>query len=323
MMTGFINTVLRFGRPGKGLFGKFKAYYGTVEAQGRGTLHCHMLIWLDGHPSLQQLRNKLASSDEYRDRMFRWLESVIKCELPGTSEVVQEEPGRPLPRPRRAEESGNPHPGAVPSPSIKAFDREEDFEAAFDASVTELVREFNWHEHNATCFKYAPKGIIPADRTHQDALCRMRIDGLTCPKTHLDSESGAVLLRRLHPRIASYDDVVVFMMKCNMDIKSIGSGEAAKALLYYITDYITKPSLPAHIGLSALSYAIQKTNDKHPQGLDNAAPGQSRGALTMTVNRMMSRQEISHQQVMSYLVGGGDAYTSHTYRVLHWGSFDR
>ncbi|KIM73163.1 hypothetical protein PILCRDRAFT_81364 [Piloderma croceum F 1598] len=49
-------------------------------------------------------------------------------------------------------------------------------------------------------------------------------------------------------------------MKCNMDIKFIGSGEAVKALIYYITDYITKASLPTHVGLAALSYAIQKTN---------------------------------------------------------------
>ncbi|KAI9065711.1 hypothetical protein FKP32DRAFT_1549886, partial [Trametes sanguinea] len=156
----------------------------------------------------------------------------------------------------------------------------------------------------------------------------MRIDGTTCERTHLDLETGAVVLRRLHPRIASYNDVVIFLMKCNMDIKHIGSGEAAKALLYYVTDYITKPSLPTHVGLGALSYAIQKTNDQFP-GLIAAPPVSDartagmRGALTFTVNRMMSRQEISHQQVMSYLVGGGDAYRSHNFRTLHWGSFDR
>ena len=51
-------------------------------------------------------------------------------------------------------------------------------------------------------------------------------------------------------------------MKSNMDVKFIGSGDAAKAMLYYVTDYITKASLPTHIGLGALTYAIQKTNAK-------------------------------------------------------------
>ncbi|KAI0359121.1 hypothetical protein OH77DRAFT_1367691, partial [Trametes cingulata] len=151
----------------------------------------------------------------------------------------------------------------------------------------------------------------------------MRIDGTTCPDTHIDEETGSIILRRLHPRIASYNDLVIFLMKCNMDIKFIGSGEAAKALLYYITDYITKPSLPVHVGLGALSYAIQKASEKFPSNADYEASLKSRGALTLTVNRMLSRQEISHQQVMSYLVGGGDFYTSHTFRTLYWGAFDR
>lgn len=35
----------------------------------------------------------------------------------------------------------------------------------------------------------------------------------------------------------------------------------------------------------------------------------------------MGRQEISHQQVMSYLVGGGDFYTSHKFRSVHFYQF--
>ncbi|KAI0348901.1 hypothetical protein OH77DRAFT_1465904 [Trametes cingulata] len=152
----------------------------------------------------------------------------------------------------------------------------------------------------------------------------MRIDGSTCERTCLDEESGGIVLRRLHPRIASYNDLVMFLVRSNMDIKFIGSGEAAKALLYYVTDYITKPSLPAHVGLGALSYAIQKTNEKFPEsqsGLCDAT--MARGALTITVNKMMSSQEVLHQQVMSYLVGGGDVYRSHTFRLLYWSAFDR
>ncbi|KAH9858158.1 hypothetical protein C2E23DRAFT_856015 [Lenzites betulinus] len=258
----------------------------------------------------------MVSSDEYRRLMFNWLESVIKS-------VVEEQRGHPLPRPKRSEDSRNPHPGDIAAPSIEGFADEREFEAAFESFVTELVKEFNWHEHNKTCFKYAEKGLVPKDAEQRDALCRMRMDGTTRPETVLDDETGGILLRRLHPRIANYNDLVIFLIKSNMEIKFIGSGEAAKALLYYITDYVTKENLPAHVGLAALSYAIQKTNELFP--LMDQEPGTYRpkSALNITVNRMMSHQEISHQQIMSYLVGGGDVYTSHRFRVLHWGAFDR
>ncbi|KAF8550781.1 hypothetical protein OG21DRAFT_1478399 [Imleria badia] len=81
----------------------------------------------------------------------------------------------------------------------------------------------------------------------------------------------------------------MFLLQCNMDIKYIGSGPAAKALVFYITDYITKSSLSVHAGLDA----------KH--------------LFVKLVNALMARQELSHQQVMSYIVGGGDHYKSHTF----------
>ena len=44
------------------------------------------------------------------------------------------------------------------------------------------------------------------------------------------------------------------------------------------------------------------------------------GAVITAVNSMMGRHEISHPQVMSYLVGGGDHYTTEKFQVLQWGS---
>jgi len=34
----------------QGVFGTVQAYIGTVEAQGRGTLHLHILLWLTNAP---------------------------------------------------------------------------------------------------------------------------------------------------------------------------------------------------------------------------------------------------------------------------------
>ena len=150
----------------------------------------------------------------------------------------------------------------------------------------------------------------------------MRIDGSTRQTSSIDPDTGSVLLRRLHPRIANYNDVIIFLLRANMDIKHIGSGEAAKALIYYVTDYITKSSLPTHVGLSALLHAIHRASDKY-KAKETWERDEYVGALTIMINSILSRQEISHQQVMSYLVGGGDKYTSEKYRIIHFGSFER
>ena len=104
----FIEVILRYGDLEGGLFGHCSAYYAMVEAQGRGTLHCHMLVWLKGNPSPQQLRDQMIESTDFRTTMFKWLESIIFCELPGTTEPIKEENNIALERPVLS--SGSNHP---------------------------------------------------------------------------------------------------------------------------------------------------------------------------------------------------------------------
>lgn len=43
------------------LFGQVSGYYGVVEAQGRGTLHVHMLLWLEDTPNAEDMHKLLQS----------------------------------------------------------------------------------------------------------------------------------------------------------------------------------------------------------------------------------------------------------------------
>lgn len=233
-VTSFIENVLRFGKD-DGLFGKCTGYYGMVETQGRGTLHVHFLIWLDGNLSPQALRDRMASDPEYKARLFAWMEDIIKNHLPNQTEVVQEPEGQPLKKPGHGLRI-NPQLQEVPF-SGDLTDKE--FVAQMDEVVTALVKEVSWHEHNFTCWKYL-KRWEPRD----DAHCRMRIDGSTHPETTIDPETESIVLKRLHPRINSHNDFITYLFRCNSDWKYIGSGELAKALVFYMTDYMTKVDLP-------------------------------------------------------------------------------
>ena len=46
MVKAFIRHVLGIDSNHSGLYGNTSAYYGTVEQQGRLTLHLHMLLWI-------------------------------------------------------------------------------------------------------------------------------------------------------------------------------------------------------------------------------------------------------------------------------------
>ena len=63
MCENFIKHVLGFGKKHAGLYGKTKAFYGTVEQQGRLTLHFHMLVWIKGALSPQDVQDKILDPD--------------------------------------------------------------------------------------------------------------------------------------------------------------------------------------------------------------------------------------------------------------------
>lgn len=316
MVKGFLEKIVRFGDQRPGLFGHCNAYYGTVEAQGRGTLHLHMVLWLRGNPNPQALRERLEADDQFKADMFEWLESNIKCELPHMTQPLNVDPQK-LKKPV-CESVGDPrlHPVPLHKDFSDDLEGEELFEANFNETVTSLATSCNWHVHTATCWKHLKPGQ-PRDSAH----CRMRHTGGVRGATTLDEETKSIMLRRLHPWINNYNDVMLYLLKCNMDIKYIGSGEAAKALTYYITDYITKSSLPTHAVLSAVCAAIQKTKNLADKDEDRAKF--RRSLLTKIVNGIMGKIELSYAQVMSYLVGGGDHYSSHTFRNLNWGMLDK
>ncbi|CAF4030657.1 unnamed protein product, partial [Rotaria magnacalcarata] len=63
-----------------GVLGQTKAYFGTVESQGRGSLHLHLLIWLKHEYTPAQLKENIQNQD-FRDNLLKYLEDVVKEDL--------------------------------------------------------------------------------------------------------------------------------------------------------------------------------------------------------------------------------------------------
>ena len=99
-----------------------------------------------------------------------------------------------------------------------------------------------------------------------------------------------------------------------MAIKYIFSGSDAKALVYYITDYVTKPSLSFHDTFSLVQKAVQSI-EKQKLNTDAVvnAEEKSRRLVLRCYNTLVSQQELSSTQVASYLMGWPNHYTTHDF----------
>ena len=307
-MSVFVETVLGYtdnvSESSSGVLGQVSAYYGCVEAQGRGSLHCHLLIWLTGSLNCDQIRDHVLreGDTEFGDRLLAFLDDTISTSIPND----------PLPTINTA--SSCHHPCSVHGPRLDDNNiQNQRLQRVKDIHF--LATSCQQHKHTSTCFKYW-KGPPEARE------CRFGLDEQNCmARSFVDNAMGDVNLCYLNGMANRYNPTILECIRCNMDIQFVGSGGSAKAVLYYITDYITKTQLKAHIAYSALDVAVSRLGDYDPVVDDLRT--RAKRLLQKCAYSMLSHQELSAQQVSSYLLEQGDHYTSHSFRCLYWTSFER
>ena len=86
----FIKHVLGVGINRRGLYGDTAGYYGTVEQQGRLTLHLHMLLWIRNSLTPQEVRDRIMDpASNFQKAMVEYLENCHKGEfINGTMETM-------------------------------------------------------------------------------------------------------------------------------------------------------------------------------------------------------------------------------------------
>ena len=180
------------------------------------------------------------------------------------------------------------------------------FALNFKKDVAQLVNSNNIHRHTSTCYKYS--------KNHGNPTCRMRMPRRIENVSSINIESGEIKLKRLHETINNFNEYIISACRSNMDIKYIFSGSDAKALVYYITDYVTKSSLSFHDTFSLVLKAVQSI-EKQTLNIDIAvnAEERSRRLVLRCYNTLASQQELSGVQVASYLMGWPDHYTTHEF----------
>jgi hypothetical protein len=184
------------------------------------------------------------------------------------------------------------------------------FISRFRAYVVQLVEWCNTHRHSDTCYKYCNGAC--GDKK----ICRMRMPRKLVPISTIDPDTGHISMRRSDPWINNFNEYLIAACRSNMDIKFIWTGNDAKALVYYITDYVTKMSLSFHDTFSLVQKSITSLQNTSNQLDKENVIEKSRKLVLRCYNTLASQQELSGVQVASYLMNWGDHYTTHKFQGL-------
>ncbi|KAF5370369.1 hypothetical protein D9758_006967 [Tetrapyrgos nigripes] len=92
MVEMFIKAILGVDSDHDGVFGKTSAYYGTVEQQGRLTLHLHLLLWIASAKSPQEIRDAILDpNSDFQKRIVEYLEKAHTAEQYDANELFEAE----------------------------------------------------------------------------------------------------------------------------------------------------------------------------------------------------------------------------------------
>ncbi|ODN98343.1 hypothetical protein L198_03587 [Cryptococcus wingfieldii CBS 7118] len=224
MVEKFIDVFLAYGSPEGGIFGKCLNHYGVVEAQGRGALHIHMLIWLEHAPSPLELRKHAKEDPEWAAEVGRY--------PPCDDDALAFR--------QRGEHWSLPL--LQPPPHLPPDMSEEDWQRVRQ-DVLEVLECGQLHDHSFTCFKHLPK----LRRAQKEEVLQ----------THFNDD-GTIDIKRTHPKLNMYNLILVAAFCCNMDIKFVGSGMMGMAAVYYISNYISKVALDTPTMFAAIEARFRR-----------------------------------------------------------------
>ena len=192
-----------------GIFGTVNCYIGTVEAQGCGTLHLHMLVWLQDAPSSQTMKIVL-QSEAFRRKIRDYIRNVIHANI----KELDDEAVENLPKGKEVSYS---RPFLPTEPNAQK-------------QVDELAHTLQFHTcHTTTCL-----------RLRKDQwVCKRRFP-LQVSRDAWVASNGNWEPKQNCSRLNNWNPLLFICLRSNEDIKLLLNGSGTTVLSFYITNYAAK-----------------------------------------------------------------------------------
>ena len=276
-----------------GLLGRIASYFGVVEAQGRGSLHVHMLIWLDDTPNCNDMQSLLQSNAAFRSRIQEYIRENIRAHVDGLDEETMKNMGRES----QLAYSRPPDPDS------------ENWENEYSDRLQQVVCSQQVHTcSKASCLRYNKYGRL---------ICK-RHAPWELSDTEVIDAGGRWKARRTVPFINNFCPSISVTLCCNNDIKLITNGADTKDAMWYSTMYQSKKQCKNHniSALMAQSFLYHETHKNTSETIIE----QNRLLIFRCQHAINREMEMSGPQVVAYLMGWGDCICSHRYVPLYWSS---
>ncbi|KAF4618021.1 hypothetical protein D9613_012865 [Agrocybe pediades] len=167
----------------------------------------------------------------------------------------------------------------------------------------------------AKAARYGQKGCL-----NKDGVCTARFPRDVRDATQISEEDGHIYMKKLKSMINTFTPALSFVTRCNTDVSSLLSGTSIKAIISYVTDYVTKPALKTYQVFSSTYDVYSKNSELIGERVQEGGEA-ARTLIMKIVNSLASKMEIGSPMAWLYLLENPDHYTSHTFVPFWWRSY--
>ncbi|KZT23611.1 hypothetical protein NEOLEDRAFT_1018916, partial [Neolentinus lepideus HHB14362 ss-1] len=269
--------------------------------------------WISNSLSPQEIRERMMDkTSEFQTRMVEYLESVHKGEfMDQTKDEVQNEVSYIASHPEYQDPTQTlPDPPPYPcehtyNDNCHTCTKSKIWWETFKKTVNDLLLKSNIH----TC----------GDHCKVKGRCKARFPRPIISETKIDSKTGYIEMRKGESRLNTYTPALTYLLRSNSDVTSLLSGTALKAVIAYVTDYITKTPLKTYTIFQTVKDVFDRKSTM--LGGDMKDQEKARRLLTSIVNSLTVKMEIGAPMASAYLLGNPDHYTSHRFQTVFWRSY--
>ncbi|KAJ7860180.1 hypothetical protein B0H13DRAFT_1639635, partial [Mycena leptocephala] len=153
-------------------------------------------------------------------------------------------------------------------------------------------------------------------------VCKARFPRDIFETTHVDKD-GHINIKKHEAQLNTFSRVLTYFSRSNTDVTSLLSGTAFKAVVSYVSDYVSKLGLKIYQAFASVFDVFERNAETLETGA--TGPDTAKTFLMRQMINSMSKKkmEIGSPMAVMYVLGNPDHYCSHKYVNFAWRSYRR
>ncbi|PBK66198.1 hypothetical protein ARMSODRAFT_890875, partial [Armillaria solidipes] len=112
---------------------------------------------------------------------------------------------------------------------------------------------------------------------------------------------------------------LTYFVWCNTDVTNLSLYTTIKAVVLYISNYITKTTLKTYVIFDVIRDIFEKNTEILASSVSSKE--KARHLMGKIVNLLAVKQEMRAPMLTMYLMGHPDHYTDHQFKTLYWKNY--